>query len=79
MIVKMAAFDNVPPSLRSCIITDIQLGKVIGGGAHGRILEAKWEGFVVAVKQIHAILEEVRAQEFAMLRSKFLMECDRSN
>ena len=77
--IRMAAFDGVPSSLRSCIITDIQLGRVIGGGAHGRILEAKWEGFVVAVKQIHAILEELRAKEFAMLRSKFLMECDRSN
>ena len=75
----MAAFGDVPSSLRSCILTDIQLGRVIGGGAHGRILEAKWEGSVVAVKQIHAILEEVSAQEFAILRSKFLMECDRSN
>ena len=75
----MAAFGDVPSSLRSCIITDIQLGRVIGGGAHGRILEAKWEGSVVAVKQIHALLEEVSAQEFAILRSKFLMECDRSN
>ena len=75
----MAAFDDIPSSLRSCIVTEIQLGRVIGGGAHGRILEAKWEGSVVAVKQIHAILEEVSAQEFAILKSKFLMECDRSN
>ena len=73
------AFGDIPSSLRSCIITDIQLERVIGGGAHGRILEAKWEGSVVAVKQIHAILEEVSAQEFAILKSKFLMECDRSN
>ena len=75
----MAGFDNVPSSLRSSIITDIQLGRVIGGGAHGRILEAKWEGSVVAVKQIHSIFEEVNAQEFEILRNKFLMECDRSN
>ena len=75
----MAAFSDIPSSLRSCIITDIQLGRVIGGGAHGRILEAKWEGSVVAVKQIHTILEEVSAQEFAIVRNKFLMECDRSN
>ena len=75
----MAAFGDIPSSLRSCIITDIQLGRVIGGGAHGRILEAKWEGSVVAVKQILAILEEVSAQEYAILKSKFLMECDRSN
>ena len=75
----MADFDNVPSSLRSSIITDIQLGRVIGGGAHERILEAKWEGSVVAVKQIHTIFEEVNAQEFEIRRNKFLMECDRSN
>ena len=54
---------------------------VIGGGAHRRILEAKWEGsvYVVAIEQIHAILKEVNEQEFGILRNKFLMECDRSN
>ena len=74
-----ADFRDVPSSLKSCIITDIQLGTVIGEGAHGRILDAKWEGSVVAVKQIHPILEEVSVQELAILRHKFLMECDRSN
>ena len=72
----MAAFDGVPPSLRISIITDIQLGRVIGGGAHGRILEAKWEGSVVAVKQIHSIFKEVSAQEF---EKKFWMEFDHIN
>ena len=70
---------DVPPSLRSCIITDIELGKAIGRGAHGRILEAKWEGSVVAVKQIHSIYEEVTAQEFESLKNRFMIECDRSN
>ena len=63
---EIAGFDedvakDVPPSLQSCMITDIDLGKAIGGGAYGRILEAKWEGSVVAVKQIHSIFEEVTA------------------
>ena len=53
----MAAANNALSSLQNCI-TDIQLGRVIGEGAHGRILEAKWEGSVVVVKQIHDILEE---------------------
>ena len=75
----MAGFDDIPASLRNCIITDIQLGRVIGGGAHGRILEAKWEGTIVAVKQIHSIFETINAQEFEVLRNNFLMECDRSN
>ena len=79
----MAGFDedvvkDLPP-LRSCIITDIELGRKIGGGAHGRILEAKWEGSVVAVKQIHSIFEEVAAQEFEKLKNRFMIECDRSN
>ena len=72
-------FQDVPSSLRSCIITDIQLGRVIGRGAHGRILEAKLEGSVVAVKQIHTIFEQTSAQEFEVLKNKFLMECERSN
>ena len=76
----MASFDDVSSSLRSCI-TDIQLGRVIGTGAHGRILEAKYKGSVVAVKQlqIHEILKGVSAQEFATVKSKFLTECDRSS
>ena len=75
----MADFNYVPSSLRSNIITDIQLGRVIDEGVHGRILEAKWEGSVVAVKQIHSIFEKVSAQEFKILKNKFLLECDRSN
>ena len=65
------------PSLQNCIITDIQLGKVIGEGAYGKILEAKWKGTVVAVKQIR--FEGVNAQEIEILRNKFLMEFNRTN
>ena len=77
----MESFNDVSSSLPSCIITDIQLGRVIGRGAYGIILEAKYEGSVVAVKQIHdhKILEGVSKQEFETVRSKFLMECDRSS
>ena len=74
----MAAFD-FPPSLRNTIITDIEMGRVIDDGAHGRILEAKWEGTIVAVKQIHSIFEEVNVQEFENLKNKFLIEFDCSN
>ena len=47
----MAGYNDVFSLLQSNIITstDIQLGRIIGGGAHRRILEAKWEGSVVLI------------------------------
>ena len=42
-------------ALRDCVIDNIGIGGQIGRGANGRILEAKWEGAVVAVKEIHSI------------------------
>ena len=75
----MAVCYNVPSSLLSCVITDVQLGRVISQGAYGRILEAKWEGSVVVVKQIQtAIFEKASVQELEGLRTKYLLECDRT-
>jgi len=48
--------EHFPPALRDCVIDNIRIGEQIGRGANGRILEAKWEGIVVAVKEIHSIL-----------------------
>jgi len=33
--------EDLPPSLRDCVIDNIQIGEQIGRGANGRILEAK--------------------------------------
>ena len=53
---KMASGDEDFPSvLRDYVIDNIWIGKQIGRGANGKILEAKWEGIVVAVKEIHSI------------------------
>ena len=46
---------DFPPALRDFVIDNIRIGNQIGRGANGRILEAKWEGIVVAVKEIHSI------------------------
>ena len=46
---------DVPYSLCDFVIDNIQQDKQIGRGANGRILEAKWEGAIVAVKEIHSI------------------------
>ena len=47
----------VPESLRDYVIEDIQFVEVIGQGANGStIVEAKWEGSTVAVKEMRQIL-----------------------
>ena len=71
---------EIPLSLRGFIIDNIQLGKHIGSGANGRIVEAKWEGAVVAVKEIHSIfMNEVSEQEFQAFKRSFLRECEQSS
>ena len=71
--------ENYAP-LRDFVIDNIQLGKEIGRGANGRILEAKWEGITVAVKQIHSIfMNEVSDPQFQSFRRSFLRECEQSS
>ena len=56
---------HIPPSLQDWIIDNtIQIGRQIGRRANGRILEAKWEGSEVAIKEIHSIFNEVSEEEF---------------
>ena len=72
--------ENVPPILRDFVIDNITIGNQIGRGAHGRILEAKWEGIVVAVKEIHSIyMNEVSDLEFQLFKRSFLRECEQSS
>ena len=75
---KMAMCDDVPATLRNYIITDIQLGRIIGQGMYGRIREGKWEGTAVIIKQIHDTFEKASAQEFEGFRNKYLLECDQA-
>ena len=39
-------------ALRDFVIDNIRIGNQFGRGANGRILEAKWEGTVIAVKEV---------------------------
>ena len=56
--------EDIRAALRDLVIDNIRIGKQIGSGANGRILEAKWEGIVVAVKEIHSIfMNEVTDEE----------------
>ena len=72
--------DNFTPALRDFVIDNITIGHQIGRGAHGRILEAKWEGIVIAVKEIHSIfMNEVSDLEFQSFKRSFLRECEQSS
>ena len=81
-IIEKMADGNIafPLALRDCVIDNIVIGNQIGRGANGRILEAKWEGIVVAVKEIHSIfMNEVSDREFQSFKTSFLRECEQSN
>ena len=72
--------DEFPPVLRDFVIDNIRIGNQIGRGANGRILEAKWEGTEVAVKEIHSIfMNEVSDLEFQSFKRCFLRECEQSS
>ena len=76
----MADRYDISSSLRDFIIDNIQLDKQIGRGANGRILQAKWEGTVVAVKEIHSIfINDVSEAEFQVFKKSFLRECEQSS
>ena len=80
MTLAMTHRDDLPPALLDCVIENIRIGDKIGRGANGRILEAKWEGIVVAVKEIHSIfMNEVSDLEFQSFKRSFLRECERSS
>ena len=72
--------ETFPLVLRDFVIHNILIGDQIGRGANGRILEAKWEGIVVAVKEIHSIfMNEVSDREFQSFKTSFLRECEQSS
>ena len=76
----MAGRNDNFAALEDFVIDNIRIGNQIGRGANGRILEAKWEGTVVAVKEIHSIfMNEVGDLEFQSFKRSFLRECEQSS
>ena len=76
---RYARHDDVPIALQDCIINNIRFGEQIGKGANGRILEARWEGVTVAVKEIHSIFMYVSEPEFLSFKRSFVRECEQSS
>ena len=66
-------------SLRDFVVDNLRVGKQIGSGASGRILEARWEGTVVAIKETHSVFNEASEVEFQSLKRNFLRECEQSS
>ena len=76
----MAGSKDFPKVLQDVRIDNITISNQIGTGASGRILEAKWEGIVVAVKEIHSIfINEVSDMEFQSFKRRFLRECEQTS
>ena len=65
--------------LKDSLIQNVQVEEMIGRGAYGRIMEAKWEGTVVAIKEIHSIFNDVGEEQFQALKIKFINECKQSS
>ena len=70
---------DVPIALQDCIIDNIRFGEQIGNGANGRILEARWEGVTVAVKEIRSIFMYVSESQFVSFKRSFMRECEQSS
>ena len=70
--------EHFPLALRDYVIGNIMTNRQIGKGANGRVLEAKWEGTIVAVKQIHSILNDFNNQDVHLFNRRFLRECEQS-
>ena len=75
----MATQDDTPIALQDCVIENIRFGEQIGKGANGRILEARWEGVTVAVKEIHSIFMYISELEFLSFKRSFMRECEQSS
>ena len=75
----MAVRRDIPVGLQDCVIDNIRFGEQIGKGANGRILEAKWDGVTVAVKEIHSIFMHISQPEFLSFKASFMRECEQSS
>ena len=74
---KSSLSSSLSISLNDHILPDIRLGKEIGRGANGRVLEAEWGGRKVAVKEIHSIFTETDTLQFQSVKEYFERECSR--
>ena len=69
---------SLSTNLKYHILPDIRLGKQIGRGANGRVLEAAWGGRKVAVKEIHSIfIDETDNLQLQSAKEYFEKECSR--
>ena len=68
----MAVPANIPDDY---IIDNIQVTGQVEKGEHATILEAKWEGRIVALKGVQSTFDDVIGEEFRSLWEHFFTEC----
>ena len=69
---------DIPSSLQDWVIDDIQLGRQIGRGTSGGILQAKWERTEVIVKETY-MNKALSEPEFQAFKRRYLRECEQSS
>ena len=69
--------NTVSESLLEYVIESVQFRELIAKGDNAVITEAKWEGSIVAVKEIHSI-KEASELELQSLQKRLIKECERS-
>ena len=69
--------NTVSESLIEYVIESVQFRELIAKGDNAVITEAKWEGSIVAVKEIHSI-KEASELELQSLQKRLIKECERS-
>ena len=71
-------YPGIPRTLQQYIIIDIQLGEEIGRGSYSTVVEATWQGSVVAVKEFISVLDDLRVSELQSYKQKFFQECEQN-
>ena len=70
-----SSLQQLQSQLEQLKITD--MGRTIGLGSYGRVLEVSVHGTLCAAKEIHPILvDNVSAKEFEVRKRSFLLECE---
>jgi len=73
----------LPATLQRCVISNLQVIKLLKEGATAKIIEAKWQGLFVVVKDLEPIFKQisnhVSEKELQLVKQDFLRECELSS
>ena len=76
---NMAESSIVSEFLQRLVVSDVEIGKEIGRGSFGVVLEATWKQSVVAVKQIHSTFYNINDPDYRIYKETLFTLCERSS